>query len=214
MSTEIKDFLPFASSLFGAFCGAMGAYWVGRFKEDRDESKQWLSALLASQYALHSQWSVLEDLRKTHLEPFRKDDNRHGKFKNYIRTTGELSVPFDELSFVLDSGEPNTLQVIHVAEKNFQIAIDLLDKLNNQKTELQKKYTPANFDNASGKGQLTVKAHEVFEIKELTDLLYHAVDRALPNLKKTNEMLYDFVKKHLKGKKALKFVSIDQSEAS
>jgi len=38
-SIELKDFLPFATSLFGAFFGASGASLVGRFKEKRDEDK-------------------------------------------------------------------------------------------------------------------------------------------------------------------------------
>ena len=59
--TYMKDYLPFATSLFGAFFGALGAYFVGRFKERRDENNRRHTALLATQYALYSQWSVVED---------------------------------------------------------------------------------------------------------------------------------------------------------
>lgn len=70
---ELKDFLPFATSLFGAFFGALGAYLVGRSKEKRDENDRRHTALLATQYALYSQWSVIEDMRKNFLDPVRKD---------------------------------------------------------------------------------------------------------------------------------------------
>jgi hypothetical protein len=76
---ESKDFLPFATSLFGAFFGALGAYFVGRFKEKRDENNRRHTALLATQYALFSQWNIVEDIRKNFLEPFRKDPQKYSK---------------------------------------------------------------------------------------------------------------------------------------
>src|SRR6266566_1404717 len=211
MTNEVKDYLPFATSLFGAFFGALGAYWVGRFKEKRDDDKRRHTALLNTQYALFSQWSTLENIRKTFLEPFRNDPQRLQKQKHFLRMMGELKVPFDELTFVIDSEEPNLLQEVHLAEKAFLGSIDLLERVNRLRVELQSKYQPHQFDITSGAGRITVPAHELYALKELTDLLYNGVDRALPDLLKTNRLVFDFVKKHFKGKrKAAQFVPVEQ----
>ena len=204
---ELKNILPFATSLFGAFFGALGAYFVGRSKEKRDENNRRHTALLATQYALFSQWNVIEDIRKNLLEPLRQDSERHFKLLQYFRVVGEFHVPFDELTFIIDSKEPNLLQEIHIAEKRFASSTDLLDKLNHKRLEIQDKYPPKNFDMKIGKGsEMIVPAAEIFRLKVLTDLLYDEVDKALPDLTKTNEQLFKFIKTNLKGRKAAKFV--------
>lgn len=124
------SWLPFATPLFGAFFGALAAYWWGRFKENRDEIKRRHTALLATQYALYSQWSVVEDIRKNFLEPVRKEPDRYLKQKHYMRVLGDLRVPFDELTFIIDSKTPNLLQEIHIAEKRFLSSVDLLERVN------------------------------------------------------------------------------------
>jgi hypothetical protein len=208
-SAELKDFLPFATSLFGAFFGALGAFLVGRFKEKRDEDKRRHTALLATQYALFSQWNVIEDMRKNFLEPFRKDPQRHLKQLEYLRVVGELSVPFEELTFIIDSKEPNLLQEIHIAEKRFTSSTDLLNKLNQKRLEIQDKYPPKNFDMTTGRGEIDVPRYEIYRLKGLTDLLYDEVDKALPDLFNTNRLVFDFVKTNLKGRKAAQFIPVE-----
>lgn len=198
MSVEFKDCLPFATSLCGAFFGALGAYWVGRFKEDRDEDKRRHTALLATQYALFSQWNVVEDVRKNFLEPVRNDPQRHEKQKHYIRTLGHFSVPFDDLAFIIDSEEPNLLQEIHIAEKRFLSSTTLLERVNKLRLELQNKYPPQDFDMETGRGRVVVPVHEIYTLKELTNLLYNEVDKALPCLSNTNKLVFDFIKKYFK----------------
>ena len=209
----MKDYLPFATSLFGAFFGALGAYLVGRFKEKRDENKRRHTALLAAQYALYSQWSVLEDLRRKFLDPVRDDPQRHMKQLQYFRVVGELSVPFDELTFIVDSKDPNLLQEIHIAEKWFSSSVDLLQQLNAKRVEIQDKYPPKRFDMTTGKGDLELPAFELFRLKSLTDLLFHNVDNSLPELWNTNKKLLKFIKSNLKGKNALDFVDVNASDA-
>lgn len=205
----IKEILSTFGPLFGAFFGALGAYYVGRFKERRDEEKRQHTALLTTQYALYSQWSVVGDIHKTFLAPLKKDANRHLKQKIFYRVGGEVKVSFDELTFITTSEQPNLLQEIHIAEKRFLSSVEMLDRLNGLKVEMQK-HKPANFNMSTGKGTIEVPAHEIFLIKEATDLLYDEVSKALTDLKTTNEALHTFTKKHLKGKKALKFEPIEE----
>jgi len=210
MFGELKDYLPFATSLCGAFFGALGAYWVGRFKEKRDEDKRQHSALLATQYSLHSQWSILDNIRKCLLEPVRNDPQRHMKQKQFLHTLGNLPVPFQELAFILDTETPNLLQDIHIAERRFLISLEYLERLNKLRIELTTKYAPEHFHMHSGTGRVKVPEHEVYALKEFADLLYKEVDKALPELKNTNELIYAFLKRHLKGRKGIKFAPIEQ----
>jgi hypothetical protein len=207
---ELKDFLPFATSLFGAFFGALGAYLVGRFKEKRDVENRRHTALLATQYALYSQWSIIEDIRKNFLEPLRNDPQRHLKQLEYMRVVGELHVPFDELTFIIDSKEPNLLQEIHIAEKRFTSSTDLLKKLNQKRIEIQDKYPPKKFDTTIGKGEIDVPVYEIFRLKASSNLLYDEVDKAGPDLWNTIKLVFDFVKVNFKGKKAAKFVALEK----
>lgn len=207
---ELKDYFTFASALFGAFFGALGAYCVGRFKEKRDENGRRHTALLATQYALYSQWGIIEDMRKSFLEPIRKDPQRHPKQKCFFRITGHLNVPFDDLTLIIDADDPNLLREIHIAERRFLSSTDLLDRVNTLRLELQKRYPPSDFDKVSGMGHASVPSHDIYALKELTDLLYNEVDKALPDLSNTNTKVFDFVKKHLKGRKAAKFVPIEK----
>ncbi|MGZ4964290.1 MAG: hypothetical protein ACXWC8_17175 [Limisphaerales bacterium] len=202
------DKLPFATSLFGAACGALGALGVGVLKERRDERRRRHTALLHTQYALYSQWGILEDIRRNLLEPVRAEQNRFLKMKQYFRVTGELRVPFDELTFVLESTTPNLLQEIHVAERYFLNSVNLLDQVNTCRRALHSKHAPEEFNMATGVGTTVAPAHEIFDLKSLTDLFYDQVDRSLPEIKKVNSTLFTFIKANFKGKKAAQFVPI------
>lgn len=116
-------------------------------------------------------------------------------------------MPFEDLTFIINSNESNLLQEIHIAEKRFSSSTDLLNKLNQKKLEIQDKYPPKNFDMKTGRGsEMIVPAYEIYRLKVLTDLLYDEVDKALPDLTKTNDQLLRFIKTNLKGRKAAEFV--------
>ena len=211
MTPNSFNYMPLVSSLCGAFFGALGAYWVGRFKEKRDEDKRRYTALLTTQYALYSQWSIAEMLRKDFLESVRNDQDRWQKLKNFIIPYKHIEVPFDELSFLLESKEPNLLQEIHIAEKRYSTCVEMLERVNKTRLELQTKYPPITFNMATGIGNITAPRHEVFILKELTDMLYDSADKALPTLSKTNELVFDFIKANHGNKKGMKFVPIEKS---
>jgi hypothetical protein len=149
---------------------------------------------------------VVEDMRKNLLEPLRNDPERHMKQLVYFRVVGELKVPFEELTFIINSKEPNLLQEIHIAEKRFSISTDLLNKLNRKRIEIQDKYPPKEFDMTIGKGVSDFPKFEIYRLKTFSDLLYDEVDKALPDLITTNEAVFNFIKKNFKGRNGAYFV--------
>ena len=142
-SSVLPLLLPFASSAFGAFCGAGAAFWLGRRKQKMDEQDRQHSALLATQYALVSQWLIIDNLRSA-LEPVRNDPLRFTKLQNIIRIAGEIYVPFKDITFIIDSDAPNLLQEVHVVEQGFLATISVLDNCNKARAELLSKHPPDN----------------------------------------------------------------------
>ena len=202
-STALKYVVPFVTAAFGAFFGALSAFWLGSVKQKRDESNRRHTALLAAQYALFSQWNIVEDIRRNLLEPSRKDPNRHLNLRVFIRAQAPLTVPFKELTFIIDSDEPNLLQEIHLAEQGYIGAIDTLERWNAIRGDFYSKYQPETIDMATGRASVTVQSKDIFLLKNAADILYDQVDKALPKFDEQIKKVFKYVKRNFKGKKAI-----------
>src|SRR6267378_3715196 len=59
--------LPHVSAIFaagfGAFFGSLSAFYLGRIKQRSDRREKRHAALIATQYALISQWNIIEAIR-------------------------------------------------------------------------------------------------------------------------------------------------------
>ena len=84
---------------------------------------------------------------------------------------------------------------------------------NNARLEIHKKYPPIGFDMKTGSGSASIPIHEIFELIQLTDLLYKQADEALPDLVRTNNRIADFIRHNFKNRKAAKFTPIEDSKA-
>src|SRR5206468_6075743 len=133
--------LPHVSAIFaaafGAFFGSLSAFYLGRIKQRSDRREKRHAALIATQYALISQWNIIEAIRAQHLEDLRDDPIRFTKLRLYWFPMAPFFVPFAELTFVLETKEPNLLHEIHLAEQNYRACAQAL-QIRNQ--ELQKFY--------------------------------------------------------------------------
>jgi hypothetical protein len=140
-------------------------------------------------------------MRIRHLEPLRKDPNRHLKLNNYIVEKTHLSVPFSELTFILISDEPNLLQDIHLAEAGYVSAMGIFNMRNERGEKLKEHAEVVEFNRETGAAKMLSKnPAEVFELKSITDLLYDQVDKPLPQLDAETKKIYKFVKRNLKMK--------------
>lgn len=199
---EIKALLPFVTSLFGAFFGALGAYWVGRFKEKRDETNRRHSALLATQYALHSQWHVIESLRLTYLEPNRKHEHRHMRLGKYVRADAEM-VPFEELTFLIDSDDANLLQEIHLAQMSYLQTVKVLDRMILEQAEFEKRHPPVDLDPITDMSNVAVDKAEYNQMRIIADMLYKTAYEALPKFDEQVRNIHRFVKRNFKNRKSI-----------
>jgi hypothetical protein len=220
MSAE-NDFLnttnvvAFSSAVAGAFLGSLSAFWLGRLQQKRDLRDRRHGALLSTQYALLSQWNILENVRRQHLEPLRQDPVRFAKMSRFYTINAHCSVLFSEITFIANSDEPNLLQEIHIAEQSYLNAILAIDLYNQKRDEFFKNAEGRvdQFDMETGKTTIATAPREVFMMRSVTDILYDSVDKALPKLDKEIGEIWKFVKRNFKGMKAIEGQSKPKSES-
>jgi hypothetical protein len=159
-----------------------------------------------------SQWNIVEAIRVQHLEDFRNDPIRFTKLKLYWFPVMPTFVPFADLTFVLETKDPNLLLEIQLAEQNYRTCAHALQIRNG---ELQKFYENPRVshqiqDFETGAGVSRAADRDLLFLKHSTDGLYIAVDRALPRLVAAIEKLEKVIKSMFPGKAALKMTPIEE----
>ncbi|MGZ5001668.1 MAG: hypothetical protein ACXWBM_00595 [Chthoniobacterales bacterium] len=204
--------LPHLSALFaaafGAFFGSLSAFYLGRVQQRSDRREKRHAALIAAQYALMSQWNIIEGVRVQQLESFRNDPNRFAKLKLYRFRATPTFVPFADLTFVLETKDPNLLHEVHLAEQSYHACADVLQL---RYEELQKFYdnprvTHNILDVDTGAGVAAATAKDILFLRQATDALYESVDRTLPRLVAAAQKLETLIKAIFPGKQALHMV--------
>jgi hypothetical protein len=200
------------AAAFGAFFGSLSAFYLGRVQQRSDRREKRHAALIAAQYALMSQWNIIEAIRVQHLEELRTDPGRFAKLKLYWFPMAPSFVPFAELTFVLATKDPNLLHEIQLAEQNYRACAQALQ---NRNEELQKFYDNPRVshyirDFETGAGVSAASNSDVFFLRQATDGLYTTVDRALPRLVGVIQNVEKLIKSMFPGKTSLKMTPIEQ----
>jgi hypothetical protein len=199
--------VAFSSAIAGAFFGSLSAFWLGRLQQKRELRDRRHGALIATQFALLSQWTILENVRRDHLELLRNDPERFVKMPRFYTTIAHFSVPFSEITFVANSDEPNLLQQIHIAEQSYLGAVQAINLYNEKREEFFKNAEGRieQFDIKTGKTTIATSEREIFMMKSVTDILYQQIDKTIPMLDTEVKNIWKFVKRNFKGMKAIKF---------
>jgi hypothetical protein len=206
--------LPHVSAIFaaafGAFFGSLCAFHLGRMQQRADRREKRHAALIAAQYALMSQWNILEGIRVQHLERFRSHPNRFVKLGLFHATGSPTRVSFADLTFVLETDDPNVLQMIHIAEQAYDFSVQALNLRNE---ELNRFYGNPNVTHRilnfeTGEGITEASQKDLFFVKEATTALYDSIDKALPKLSTAVEELHKLIRKIFPGMQALMMTPI------
>jgi hypothetical protein len=180
--------LPHLSAIFaaafGAFFASLSAFYLGRYQQESDRRERRHAALIRGQYALMSQWNIVEAIRVQHLEDLRNDPIRFTKLKLYWFPIEPTYVPLSDLTFLLETRDPNIVQEIQLAEQNYRGCIKAL-QLRNE--ELQKFYDNPRVshhirDFETGAGVSHASDRDLLFLRQATDVLYIAVDRRCQDL--------------------------------
>jgi hypothetical protein len=200
------------AAAFGAFFGSLSAFYLGRLQQQKDRRQKQHGALIGTQYALMSQWNIVEAIRVQHLAYLRNDPVRFTKMKLFWFPLAPTFVPFADLTFVLETKDPNLLHEIQLAEQNYRACAQAL-QIRNQ--ELQKFYENPRVshhirDFKTGERVSRAADRDLIFLRQSTDGLYIAVDRALPRLIAVIEKLEKLIKSMFPGKTALKLTPIEE----
>jgi hypothetical protein len=202
--------VAFSSAIAGAFFGSASAFWLGRLQQKRDLRDRRHSALIATQYALLSQWNILENIRRNLFEPHRQDPMRFAKMPLYHIAKAHCAVPFSEITFIANSDDTNLLQQIHIAEQSYLSTVQTLDLCNEKREAFFKDNKAHQFDIKTGTAKIETTEQEIFVMKTVTDALYNQVDDALKKLEVEPKNIWKFVKRNFKGMKAIEMKPYDQ----
>ena len=158
-----------------------------------------------------SQWNVVEAVRVQHLEALRNDPVRFTKLKLYWFPIAPAFVPLTDLTFVLETREPNLLHEVHLAELNYRGCVQALEKRNQ---ELQKFYDNPRVshtirDFETGAGVAAANDRDLIFLKQATDALYTAVDRSLPRIAAVIQKIEKLINAMFPGKQALRMIPDD-----
>ena len=208
--------VAFAAAVFGAFFGSLSAFYLGRLQQQSDRREKRHSALIAAQYALISQWNIVEGIRVQHLEEFRNHPARFTKLRLFVFKISPSYVPFSDLTFVLETEDPNILHDVHLAEQSYQSCMEALTVRNQQ---LEKFYENPNVTHRilnfeTGAGITEASQKDLLFLRQATDALFTSVDRTLPRLAAAIEKLEKVSKVMFPGKRALRMTPQTGAAAS
>ena len=205
--------LPHVSAIFaaafGAFFGSLSAFHLGRVQQRSDRREKRHAGLIAAEYALMSQWNIVEQIRVGLLERARNNPDRFAKLPLYHFDVSPTFVPFADLTFILETNDPNALQDIHLAEQSYHTCVNAM-RLRNE--ELAKFYQNPRvshriLDFETGAAQTQADPQDTFFLRKATDGLYSCVDRTLPRLVGTIEKLEKLRRSLFPEKKPLRMIT-------
>jgi hypothetical protein len=173
----------FITAAAGAFFGAVSAYWSDRFKERKKRHVEEHGAIVRAQLALQSQLNTVNNIQKQFLEAFRDDPNRSLHLISFTMTDTPLRVAYDAISFLLTKYDPQLVTEVLAAEQSYVSAMDALSARNQAIEKLHENSELSALDPGTGRAFIRPKdARDVKLLKDRTDGLYTATDRAYDRL--------------------------------
>lgn len=125
---EFKDLLSAAVTLIAAFAGAWAAFEFERCRRRDEEESRNVGAANRALYTLFNLWNVLEQFRKSIIEPCRE---RHDAWLNMAATipakTGVSTFEAGELAFLLQTPQAPVYATLMLEEQRFTFAISLIE---------------------------------------------------------------------------------------
>ena len=200
---DINLISTLGSAALGALAGSLSAFLLGRVQQARDQKNRDHAALLSTQLALISQWTILEQMRKGLLEPFRNNPESFLHMPVYQTYEGPLRVDFSKLAFIANSNDPDLFQQIHIAEQAYLTAMGAHHTRNQLLEKFYAESKVESFDPETGHCSGTAPRHTAHMLKLATTSLYGCVDGALDKLDVETRNVGKFIKSNFKGRRAL-----------
>ncbi len=125
---ELKDFLAAVVTLLATFVGAWAAFAFERGRRRDEQEVRNVGAANRALYTLFNIWNVLEQFRKTVIEPYR---GKHDAWLNMAATfpskTGLATFEAGELAYLLQTPHATVYATLMLEEQRFAFAVSLIE---------------------------------------------------------------------------------------
>lgn len=195
----------------GALSGALGAYKLQIYKENKKEKKQKISSLNKALFILFRQINAMT-MFKIDLEKVREEDPIVRAFEIQPwkpNPYNDLKFNFEELSFILDTEDLNLLHELFIVQESFEQAIETI---NQRSTYFINKVTPEMELKDIDNKKLTIDElkteMDINKINGLvlaTDYMYIHVYETYQQLEDIELKLFNFAKFQYPNQKFIRF---------
>ena len=176
ISPLVESFLLIAA---GAFVGAFVAFRLEKHHESRKKQEAQLSAGRRAQFVLISQFNMLEALDRQHLAALRNSPQRVLALRPVAITHQVPRLDVDSLTYLLESDDPDVLNVLLVGEQSFESVLGLIEERNQWHNRFQSRL---------GQVEKQEKLPEELRLEDLERLVGKDVIARLVDL---TDMLYE-----------------------
>lgn len=190
---------------FGAFFGALAAYWFERWKDRQEDADANHAAVLRAQMILICNVNSLAGLKRDFLDHYRDMPDRERQMALFYQMMNTDAVDVGSLSFFLDGSDPNLLLDLHLASKSYMNAADAIRIRNIEFERFAATADIHEFDLETGKLGGMVSLPRLKILKDATDSVFDCVDKALAKNERAVESLRQAAKPHFPKRKLLRF---------
>ena len=187
------------------FLGASAAFYFDRHKSKIEEINKNYSACLKAQSVIYQYYEVLYNIKNQFLKTFENAPDRAFNLKHISFGDRIMSLDIGELSFMLSTKDPDILGQITNTYGNCIACLDSVRERNEQ----YKKVSEKAILQKDGLCAVPVNVDMIF-LKDFTDSMYKQFSDTVPKIKETDLAIQEFIKKHFKGRHALKAVNIKE----
>lgn len=195
------------NTLFGALLAVGVGLFADWYRERRKRQTEQFGGIVRSQMVLVSQLNTASNIKKQHLDRFRNDSQREFKLILFQMTGAPLRVDYNAISFLLTTHNAQLVLEVQAAEQCYFSAMEALEVRNHAYEKLHQNSELQQFDIKTGHTSIRPKdLRDVKLLKDRTDSLYVAVDRACEALALQIEELYKAGKAIYPKKQFLKII--------
>jgi hypothetical protein len=185
----LTDFLIQAAATLS---GALAAFWLEASRQKRKERNSQVARMKQVLFTLISQRTFLRNLEAQHLEPLRSSPLRAFLLHPVTTAPTQLSVQFNDLTFLLDVDDKDILNLLEVADLRFRSVLSILEARNRVHFQFQDR--TEGMHRSGGPSIVTQEALKqavgpvmMAQLTQLTDQLFESCTSAL----NTNREVYE-----------------------
>ena len=177
------------ASLVGALAGALTAYWLQRWNENRRDREDKRAAIVSAQVLLTAQINTLKILWEKHLKPHESTPQRERGIGPIFFSERDPLIDIKSLVFLITRKDPNITFAVHLAQRSYISATDALRYRNDLHEKLFREGTPVQIGDAGDATIIGADKRIVIAFKTATDELFKSFPAAIARCEEVHREL-------------------------